>query len=270
VLTDGHTTTDITGMKAHTIVAAFAAVTLGCRAEAQAVIPGGWIAVAPPTGEEEQRCANWARDEWSVALSEDSTHLLIRPAGRDTAVESVLTPTGRLISFDHGEFGGEVWWEPSSGPRQLVAKENLRRFVQTTTGIWGLAGLAHLTFNSGQLIKFEPTRTGWRAVRSASLGAAPRTFLRLGGDTLLVATFGPLLKVVPPKTVQIIYHSPAWEYTFPISLARDRAGTIYVGMRSGVARLTPAGNGYRETWLVQKTCPRRLPTDSLMTCRCVQ
>lgn len=254
-------------------VFAFAVVLIGvaCRSDAQAAatLPTNWTAVAlPGTESVAVRCANWARDAWSVALSADGSRLVIARDSEYRHADTVAVPGGRLTSIDHGEFGGEVWWEPDSGAKQRIANLNLYRFVPINGVVWGLAGLAHMGLNNGQLIRFQRTSAGWRAESSASLGAAPYAFLPVAGDTLLVAASGRLIAVHPPTSVKLLHVNPVWSLTYPTAITRDRAGTIYVGMRSAVARLTPSPAGFREDWLVQKSCKRRMPTDSLATCQC--
>jgi hypothetical protein len=247
--------------------------TVACTGDPRrpADLPGDWIVVQPPTpGSDAARCANWARDGWAVALASDSSQLLIRPQSGYRYADTLATTGGRLTAVDNGEFGGEVWWEPTIGAKRRIADANLHIFVTTSRGIWGLAGLAHLGTNEGQLLHFELTAAGWKATAVASLGAAPRSVTHLGGDTLLVGTVGSLVEIVPPAIARARHRNPVWMYTGPLTtITRDRAGVVYLGMRSAVARLTPVESGYHEDWLVPKQCRMRVPTDSLTTCRCL-
>src|SRR5262249_13572428 len=71
-----------------------------------------------------------------------------------------------------------------------------------------------------------------------------------------------------PTTVEVLHRNPVWAYTYPTHVARDRSGTLYLGMRSAVARLVPSSLGYREDWLVPKACRRRGAGDSARGCGC--
>ncbi len=245
-----------------------------CQAQRRttpADIPAGWLPSAPPQPETEAAsCANWARDSWTVALSPDSTMLQIRP-GESRYVDTATVRSGRLTSENRGEFGGDVWWEPTNGRRQRIAQINLVAFAPTRAALMGLAGLAHLSINEGRLVRFDQASNGDWSVRTVlDLGAAPEAFTTLADDTLLVVTSGALLTVRAPSHVKAIYRNAVWPYTYATSVVRDRAGIVYVGMRSTVARLSPAPSGLQEEWLVRAECPARKKTSDFGECSCVQ
>src|SRR5688500_18614653 len=171
------------------------------RARGAAKLPDGWTAVAPPrdtTGlYEVAECVSPFASGWAVALSRDSSTLVISrdPSWHDA--DTAFVDGGRLVSADGGEFGGDVVWEPESGERQRVASMNLRTFVPTARGLMGLEGLAHMTYNQGHLVRFERGGTGtWTVTPLLDLGAAPHAYAATTGDTLLVATTAALLLVM--------------------------------------------------------------------------
>jgi len=241
---------------------------------AQAATPPlGWTSISPPRlGTEAASCANWAvRSAWHVSFSRDSSALVFSPDPGETFSDTVQFEDGRLVSFDHGEFGGDVWWEPRVGPRQHVASVNLVSFVSTPPSVFGLEGLAHLGINRGSLVQFDRSRSGiWQLRQLTQLGAAPFAYTRLSDDTMVVVTSGTLLAVRPPKLVRLLHTDSAWRYTYPHSVVRDRAGVVYVGMRSAVARLVPQGTTFREDWLVPPDCPHLRKVDDLGPCKCVE
>ena len=101
---------------------------------APATLPPGWIATAPPVrGSEQERCANVADDEWTVNLSSDRDVLRIAPAATDRSTQVIEIEGGRLVSEDHGEFGGDVWWEPA-GPATGCRSDEPGRVYPDTQG----------------------------------------------------------------------------------------------------------------------------------------
>ncbi|HEY9228024.1 MAG TPA: hypothetical protein VIP11_15315 [Gemmatimonadaceae bacterium] len=214
-------------------------------------------------------CANAARDEWSVSLAPDSTQLVIQPAHVARFGDTTRVAGGRLTAEDHGEFGGDVWWHPDSGARVHVARTNLHTFIQARDTVWGLTGLAHMSLNTGQLVRFDRVAGRWQMMPVADLGAAPEAVIHLSHDTLLVLAVERVIRISPTHSVELLHANPVWGRTYPTSIARDREGLIYLGMRSGVARLTPRANGYSEDWLVPTNCRRRMPSGALRDCRCV-
>jgi len=233
-----------------------------------AAVPSGWVSIPAPQPETEAaNCANWARDAWNVTLSPDSSALLIQPARYEYA-DTVRVDGGTLTSVNRGEFGGEVYWEPTSGPRQRIAQMNLVAFVPTATKLLGLAGLAHMSMNEGRLVTFERAAGGsWSVTSLTDLGAAPQAFTLLR-DTILVVVSGALIAVHPPEYSRVLHRNAVWPYTYAHAVVRDQAGTIYIGMRSAVARLVPDTSGFREDWLVPTTCQRRQKVSDLGECEC--
>jgi len=79
--------------------------------QSSATIPSGWVAgMVPPENSEAAVCANWAEEEWTVALSSSGSTLQIARNPPSRATQSIDLPDGRLAGENRGEFGGEVWW----------------------------------------------------------------------------------------------------------------------------------------------------------------
>jgi hypothetical protein len=72
---------------------------------------------------------------------------------------------------------------------------------------------------------------------------------------LLIATTNRLLRVVPSdKSVDVLHDNAFWGWFYPNSLVVTPGGTIYLGMRHGVAKLEKKGKEYKVAWLI----PNRL------------
>ena len=182
--------------------------------------------------------------------------------------DTLRVADGQLIGDNRGEFGGDVWWFPTRGAREHVAAANVHAFLRTADTIWGLTGLAHLSLNSGQLVRFDRIAGHWRMTPIIELGAAPEAFVRLSHDWFLVLAVGRVVRVSPTHAIDLVHANRVWLATYPRSIARDRQGVIYLGMRSGIVRLTPSAAGYTEDWLVPAACRHRVPTGALRECRC--
>jgi hypothetical protein len=232
-------------------------------------VPVGWSSVPPPAPEsEEARCANWSREAWKV--SADGKKLLILADSGEKSADTVAVPGGKLTSIDHGEFGGQVWWEPTDGRRTKIAETNLLAFASTEAGLFGLAGLAHLSINEGELVRFDRVSAGtWRIQHVSDLHGAPYAFTILPNRRILVVTSGALVEASLEGTVHTLHQNRVWSFTYPRSVVQDGSGTVYIGMRSAVARLTSEGGRYREDWLVPPNCPKRRSVGSSSECACV-
>jgi hypothetical protein len=198
-------------------------------------------------------CANHAAAEWRVALSNDGA-LTIAPATDVQSRQSFQVANGVLEGWDNGEFGGGISFRSKSGSSDTLTTENLRSFIQTREGVRALVGLAHLSFDRGKLLALEPAPDGhWRARELIDLQSAPQTFVAVDSDTLLIVTSKSVLQVVTGR-VNKLFESKLWWGLYPNSVARDKAGTIYIGMRGGVTHLQPIPHGFREDWLLPDAC----------------
>ncbi|HTE19355.1 MAG TPA: hypothetical protein VK689_13355, partial [Armatimonadota bacterium] len=64
------------------------------------------------------------------------------------------------------------------------------------------------------------------------------------------ATEHRLLRVDTRGTVTVLLDNAFWGGLYPHSIVRAPNGTIYLGMRHGIARLTRRANEYSMEWLV--------------------
>lgn len=231
------------------------------------------IAIAPYDYESpEWYCVNWSRDEWDVSLSGDQSEMLItkRTIGEQRPVLH-YDDDGLLVAFDRGEFGAVIWWVPSTGKEpSLVSREHLLAFVSTRRGLFGVTGYSHLTKSEGKILQFiKLPEKKWTVVPTLDLGSAARAIFRTAEDELLIAAHVGLLKVRLPDQ-RVLLHKSRGVYTLaPKSLVQDKSGVIFLGMRHAIARLTPTDQGYREEWLVPKTCPLLKQTTKTFVCECV-
>ena len=270
------------------IAATGAGIAVGCAQHpaaqsASATVPAGWVAVSPPAADTPALwCANSAEDAWDVALTADSSALLFSAARNERRADTAVVSDGLIIGDDAGEFGGAIWWSGGNGRRDTLrvegrdtttfAADNLHGFLRRRGGLYALVGLAHLTLDGGELLYLSQDRAArWHARHVMTLSGSPEAFTLVGSDSALVLTSDSLSELkfdsIAP-TRRALYGNPAWRYIYASSILRDRGGTVYIGMRSAVARLAPNAGGYHEDWLVPQRCRRRIPAGEGESCRC--
>lgn len=174
----------------------------------------------------------------------------------DRHVEKV--ENGWLIGFDAGEWGGTLWWFSEDGKtRKKLADENVVGLVKVSTKhILVLTGLAHLGMDYGKVLYvMQDEGGGWKAETLVDLGAAPRTFAVESPESVLVITTKDLVRVKAAGTAENLFQT-RYRFLYPNSMTLSKDGTIHVGMRHFVTRLTPIGMGYKEDWFVPKNCQR--------------
>jgi len=158
------------------------------------------------------------------------------------------TPTGTLVGYNSGEFGGQlVWFDHEGHMKQTIADENVVRILKTSDGIVALTGLAHFSSDTGSVLKLVQRGDVWHTTRT-SLPGAPRTSLTLPDGTIFVVTTQHLVRIDPGPRVTVL-HRGRWRGLYPNSLVRDGEGTFYIGVRHFVVRLGYGTTGYREDWL---------------------
>jgi len=167
--------------------------------------------------------------------------------------QSIRVEDGWIVSFDHGEFGGEIWWfAPDGQQRNLFSRANVGDILPTATGIYLATRIAHGFDDGGQIERLVRGKGGkWSSEVALHLSSAPGAAIVEEGGTLLVATSKQLLRIDPAswKTTILVDDAP-WHMLYPNSIAVERSGRVFVGMRHGVARFGPNGGADSGNWLI--------------------
>lgn len=215
-------------------------------------------------------------------MTADSGVALLSAAGSEQLVDTAAVNGGAIGGDDRGEFGGAIWWTGPDGRRDTLrvegrnstvfAADNLHGLMRRRGELYALVGVHHLVLDEGELLHLsQDSAARWHVRHLMTLNGAPRAYTLVGIDSALVVAGDSLIALkfdsIAP-TRRTLYGNPTWVYTYASSLLRDRAGTVYMGMRSAVSRLTPRAGGYHEDWLVPERCRRRVPVGYLEPCRC--
>jgi len=236
--------------------------------------PKGWVLYRFPDEPDNSvlRCAAFSRREWQVASDgdgvkislyqgrhvQDSLPFDIHPdaaAGLAGDRHVKRVNDGWLLGYDAGEFGGALWWFDVDGShRKKLAEDNVAGFADSSLGALALVGLAHMGTDYGKVLLVREGKQGNRQVDTISdLGSAPTAFAMESGDSLIVATYDKIVRVLVPGGVEQIL-APKDGLPYPNSLTLSKAGVIHVGMRHFVLRLSPAIQGFKDEWLVPSDC----------------
>jgi len=145
-----------------------------------------WVAVQPYADTSSALlCANWSRNEWHVLPHGDSVYVRRdeRTDGYDSiplgssSVASYRTPhralavaNGWLAGYNHGEFGGSIWWyAPDGQDSAKVSDEQIVAFVKMRVGLIGVSGLNHMGIHEGRVLLLVQDQTvGGRRHRFSS------------------------------------------------------------------------------------------------------
>lgn len=160
------------------------------------------------------------------------------------------TDDGWIVLSDHGEFGGGIEWFARTGgnPRPIVignqradddfVPQNVNRAMIVDGALYVLQGLSHLGLSRGQLSKVWREHNHFTTHVVARFASEPYDWIVEPEGTWLIATSDAIWRTSSAGLVSLVARLPerAWEAN---SLARSPDGTLYVGMRGTVLRLTP-------------------------------
>lgn len=167
--------------------------------------------------------------------------------------ESIRVEDGWIVSFDHGEWGGEIWWfAPDGRERYLFSRANLVAFLPTARGLYLATGIAHGTTNEGQIERLARGKGGrWSSRPTYILGSAPGAAIVEPAGTILVATNEQVVRLdTTSLRPTVLLDDAPWGGLYPNSVVATPGGRVFVGMRHGVARVEPPGRSPRVTWLL--------------------
>jgi hypothetical protein len=191
------------------------------------------------------------------------------PAWTSRATRHVVrVDDGWVVAFNAGEFGAGTWWVSADGKRnQYIGKHHVVALINTRVGVLAATGIDHMVEGHGDVFLIENAKgKGWRERHLADIGASAYTATATaGGEAILVVTRTQLVKVSLDGKVTLL-HTGRWDASFdygprgisgfyPGSVTAALDGSIWIGMRAAIVRLTRVGSGYKEEWLGPKTCP---------------
>lgn len=171
---------------------------------------------------------------------------------------------GWLVGIDAGEWGGGLWITNEDGTQsRKIIMDNVRGIVTTSRGILVLSGLAHMSFDFGNVLMLSaPHNMQVSFEWEAQLLGAPDAFVRLADESLLVDVRHGIWKIAPSGEMENVswLKSLRGYFARANSIAVTPDGTIYLGGRAIVVRLRP---GQGEDWLI----PDRCLSQNLCSCK---
>jgi hypothetical protein len=230
-----------------------------------------WQAIqVPPRGKDSERivwdyAANYSQLSWHVYIDSGRPYAKLIESPNDSS--SDLSPfdakadeyrgarrfkevdDGWLVGFNHGEFGGALYWFNRNGTRHYkISSHQIVAFFSLPVGIYAIEGLGHLGISCGSMIHIirrEPA-AHWQAFRVIQLPDSPSTVVVRRNGSVLIVLSNSLVSVSPNHQVTTIISDAPWGGLYPSSsiLVPDE-GRLYVGMRQFVADIDLTTNRLR-------------------------
>lgn len=231
---------------------AFAASVCAAFLMGAAPVGEGWVEVPSPHGSFiAENCANWSQDEWRVSREGDALQIgRVVAHGTDT---TAALGAGTLKGMNHGEWGGALTWTGRDGKPVQLIEDDIHALVPVASGVLVLTGLDHLGLSGGGIYRVT-LKDGAPAIHeTAKLGASAENYTVAPDGNLLVLTAEGLYRVTPLGDATRLTGLDTGSF-YPNSLAVSGHGTVDIGMRHYVVRLTPKDGGYETRWWAPREC----------------
>ena len=261
---------------------------------------GDWVSISAPStwGEEVHSCASWSwGGDWFVDMIDGGT--VVYDSQLSPGIYRVLPPDiydrldlerdvgsevhvevfdGTLVGFDHGEWGSSLWWISRSrdefyqiADSDEVGDGNPITFFEQDGLVTLVTGLAHMGGRGGDIVSLNHEDGRWNLGSRTKIGTAAHIALEhpslgiliIGIDGIYSFADKELRKLADIKIGTITGRRNAF--------VLERDGTVLVGFRYVVLKISPTREGAELTWLAPPSCPilRRKQRRPRIICECV-
>jgi hypothetical protein len=149
---------------------------------------------------------------------------------------------GWLVGFNHGEWGGALYWFNLDGTMNYkISKHPIVDFIQTSNGIFAIEGVAHMGLSGGSIISISQSSNQgpWQVTAQCRLPQAPCAIVQHPDKSWLIVLSDSFVSVTPDGKITTVVKNARWGLLYPKSMVlSDDAKIVYVGMRQFVARVT--------------------------------
>jgi hypothetical protein len=236
-----------------------------------------------------EQAANYSHLKWQVFLAAGTPHASLeadfidaapRPAFEPTAGHTsgatafVAVDNGWIISLNHGEFGGALYWFSADGSQNYrISEDPVIAFFTRPDGLYAIEGLAHMTLSRGSVLKLtrEAPEGQWHGEVATPLPAAPAALAVQRDGTWLIVLSDSLVAIGADHRVHTLLAHAPWGALYPASavLAADER-RLYIGMRQFVAEVDLTAHTLRLLIPSEKFLNRLTPEDAERTRQYVQ
>jgi hypothetical protein len=155
----------------------------------------GWGPGEEPMGidhsllHEEPACSSgqWEWQGQSFPLAKD-TRLIDRAERNGITLDF---PDGKLVGVNHGEWGGELSWQPRKVKPAVIEKENVIAILRDGDNAVAILGLSHMGLDYGFAMSLTRSPTGaWIMSKTIQFFAEPEAIAALGDRKFAVMSAG--------------------------------------------------------------------------------
>jgi hypothetical protein len=177
--------------------------------------------------------------------------------GRQTRLK---IPSGWLLGFDGGEFGGGLWFAARTGNTQLLSGEQVLGFTTTPEGVLAVVGVGGQATDVGQVLIVHDSGDSQVTVKTrVVLDGAPEAITPFSEHSVLVVTTHGISQVSSDGTVKRL-SKRSFGFLYPNSVVVTKDGEIYVGGECSLLGLYRSLESIRSSgWYVRVATASSVP-----------
>lgn len=235
-------------MKKYHILYSFILLTLiSCTNQAKNELPSNFTEVKiPETFSKEWYELNHSNDDYLV--KNENGQLIVKSIEPKNGTELKING-GKLIGKNYGEWGGELLFQSDDKKiKPLKIKEgNILKIYSVNNKIYFIEGIAHLSISEGGLFELYNNQNNFTYKKLIHFPDAPEAFQMYKGKIYLASHKN--FYVIEGNKESKIFEDEFWGSLYPNSIAVFDNDLVFIGMRSGIAKVnlkTKLINFYRE------------------------
>lgn len=183
---------------------------------------------------EEKSKLNFSTKEFGV--SQKKGKLIVEKRTYQSGV-TLEVPSGLLIGNNRGEWGGELMFQAKGGKNSLVKVKdgNIVQLFNYQGKVLSIEGIAHLSYNQGALYEIHAEKQPISYTKIFHFEDAP-VVLEIEKDRLIIIS-SKNLYVVNGLEKELVFEKTFWSGLYPNSITKFDDENIFIGMRSGIAKV---------------------------------
>ena len=144
---------------------------------------------------------------------------------------------GILVGNNGGEWGGELLYQSDNSKLkpEKIKEGNIVKIFEFQNKIYFVEGLAHMNYSGGALYELNTIQSQFKFEKLLDFEDAPEA-IETSKDKIYVASHQNFY-VIENLSKKMIFENEFWTSLYPNSIAVFNDENIFIGMRSGIAKL---------------------------------
>jgi hypothetical protein len=201
----------------------------------QNMIPPNFVETQQPkSNSSEKRELNYSEDEFDVRILNNKLEVNKTESNNKSVLK---ISNGTLVGSNHGEWGGKLIFIPDDkNQSEIVIKEGNLKFVFLfQNNIYFIEGLAHGSFNYGDLYQLNYSENKFTYKSIIHFEDSPEAY-SIYKNKIYIVGYQNFYRIDNLKK-EVIFKDAFWSGLYPSSIAIIDEKNVYLGIRSGIAKL---------------------------------